>query len=129
MSAIELKPCPFCGSKPVMRERRGDERNGYNTSLELDCRCGASIQTETQNNGGLPTETVASAKRRLRDAWNSRAALTPPEDCVPASAVLATATRLRRLASAASPLGRKAYIKAAEDIEMTVSAARPEVMP
>lgn len=54
------------------------------------------------------------------------AALTPPEGYVPATAILATATRLRRLASAASPLGRKAYIKAAEDIEMTVSATRPE---
>lgn len=126
MSA-ELKPCPFCGSKPVMRERSGDERNGYNTSLELDCKCGASIETETQNNGGLPTETVASAKRRLTHSWNTRAALTPPEGYVPESAVLGVATRLRRLASAASPLGRKAYIKAAEDIELTVSAARPEV--
>ncbi len=58
-----------------------------------------------------------------------RAALTQTEDSVPVSAVLATATRLRRLASAASPLGRKAYIKAAEGIEMTVSAARPEVSP
>lgn len=58
-----------------------------------------------------------------------RAALTPPQGYVPAIAVLATATRLRRLASAASPLGRKAYIKAAEDIELTVSAARPEVIP
>lgn len=55
------------------------------------------------------------------------AALAPPEGYVPATAILATATRLRRLASAASPLGRKAYIKAAEDIEMTVRAARPEV--
>lgn len=55
------------------------------------------------------------------------AAFTPPEGYVPESAVLAVATRLRRLASAASPLGRKAYIKAAEDIELTVSAARPEV--
>lgn len=55
------------------------------------------------------------------------AALTPPEGYVPATAVLGTATRLRRLASAASPLGQKAYIKAAEEIEMTVSAARPEV--
>jgi len=55
------------------------------------------------------------------------AALTPPEGCVPANAVLVCATRLRRLASAASPPARKAYIKAAEDIEFTVSAARPEV--
>jgi len=55
------------------------------------------------------------------------AALAPPEGYVPERAVLATATRLRRLASAASPLARKAYINAAEDIEMTVSAARPEV--
>lgn len=78
----ELKPCPFCGSKPVMRERSGDERNGYNTSLELDCKCGASIETETQNNGGLPTETIASAKRRLTQSWNTRAALTPPEGYV-----------------------------------------------
>ncbi|HHA2912855.1 Lar family restriction alleviation protein [Stenotrophomonas maltophilia] len=73
MSEIELKACPFCGAKPVMRERSGDERNGYNTSLTVECRCGVSIDTETRNSGGLPTETVTAAKRRLRTAWNTRA--------------------------------------------------------
>lgn len=57
------------------------------------------------------------------------ASLTPPEGYVPEKPVLAAATQLRRLASAASPLARKAYIKAAETVEMAVSAARPEVSP
>lgn len=54
------------------------------------------------------------------------AALTPPDGCVPERSVLVAATRLRKLASAATPIARSAYIKAAELIEMTVVAARPE---
>ncbi len=54
-------------------------------------------------------------------------ALTPPEGCVPERSVLVAATHLRRLASAATPMARSAYIKAAEMVEMAVIAARPEV--
>lgn len=57
------------------------------------------------------------------------ASLTPPKGYVPEKPVLAAATQLRRLASAATPLARKAYIKAAETVEMAVSAARQEVSP
>lgn len=57
------------------------------------------------------------------------AALTPPEGCVPERSVLVAATRLRKLASAATPMARSAYVKAAELIELAVSAARPEVKP
>lgn len=83
MSEIELKACPFCGAKPVMRVRDGDERNGYNTNLTLDCLCGASIETETHNTGGLPTETPAAAKRRLRARWNTRAPQWQPIESAP----------------------------------------------
>ncbi|HDX0898508.1 TPA: hypothetical protein RNS99_000694 [Stenotrophomonas maltophilia] len=55
------------------------------------------------------------------------AALTPPEGYVPERSVLVAATRLRKLASAATPMARSAYIKAAEMVEMAVIAARPEV--
>lgn len=55
------------------------------------------------------------------------AALTPPEGYVPERSVLVAATRLRKLASAATPMARSAYVKAAELIELAVSAARPEV--
>lgn len=54
------------------------------------------------------------------------AALTPPEGHVPERSVLVAATRLRKLASAATPMARSAYIKAAELIEMAVVAARPD---
>ncbi len=57
------------------------------------------------------------------------AALTPPEGYVPERSVLVAATRLRKLASAATPMARPAYIKAAELIELAVIAARPEVKP
>lgn len=57
------------------------------------------------------------------------AALTPPEGFVPERGVLVAATRLRKLASAATPMARSAYIKAAEMVEMAVIAARPEVKP
>lgn len=53
-------------------------------------------------------------------------ALTPPDSHVPERSVLVAATRLRKLASAATPMARSAYIKAAELIEMAVAAARPE---
>ncbi len=55
------------------------------------------------------------------------AALSPPEGCVPERSVLVAATRLRKLASAATPMARSAYIKAAEMVEMAVIASRPEV--
>lgn len=57
------------------------------------------------------------------------AALTPPEGYVPERIVLVAATRLRKLASAAHPMARPVYIKAAEMVEMAVIAARPEVKP
>lgn len=57
------------------------------------------------------------------------AALTPSEGYVPERSVLVAATRLRKLASAATPMARPAYIKAAELIELAVIAARPEVKP
>lgn len=57
------------------------------------------------------------------------AALRPPEGYVPERSVLVAATRLRKLASAATPMARSAYIKAAEMVEMAVIAARPEVKP
>ncbi|WP_285311208.1 hypothetical protein [Stenotrophomonas maltophilia] len=55
------------------------------------------------------------------------AALTPPEGYVPERSILVAATHLRKLASAATPMARSAYIKAAEMVEMAVIAARPEV--
>lgn len=54
------------------------------------------------------------------------AALTPPDGYVLERSVLVAATRLRKLASAATPMARSAYIKAAELIEMAVVAARPD---
>ncbi|HEL3014822.1 TPA: hypothetical protein UN285_000611 [Stenotrophomonas maltophilia] len=54
------------------------------------------------------------------------AALTPPDGYVPERSVLVAATRLRKLASAATPMAHSAYIKAAELIEMAVVAARPD---
>lgn len=54
------------------------------------------------------------------------AALTPPDGYVPECSVLVAATRIRKLASAATPIARSAYIKAAELIEMAVVAARPD---
>ncbi|WP_422505939.1 hypothetical protein [Stenotrophomonas sp. GZD-301] len=93
---------------------------------EIETRARELLNAHMQNLPGAPwkTQPVQVYERALSAMID---ALTPPEGYVPATAVLGTATRLRRLASAASPLGRKAYIKAAEEIEMTVSAARPEV--
>ncbi|QGM07093.1 hypothetical protein [Stenotrophomonas maltophilia] len=53
------------------------------------------------------------------------AALTPPEGYVTERSVLVAATRIRKLASAATPMARTAYIKAAEMVEMAVIASRP----
>ncbi|HEL5400092.1 TPA: hypothetical protein ACOEQZ_001254 [Stenotrophomonas maltophilia] len=57
------------------------------------------------------------------------AALTPPKGYVPGRSVLVAATRLRKLASAATPIARSAYIKAAELVEMVAIASRPEGEP
>lgn len=62
----------------------------------------------------------------LTEIRRLRFAIVPHEGYVNASAVLCAATRLRSLA-ASYPMARTGYIKAAEEIEMTVSAARPEV--
>lgn len=61
------------------------------------------------------------------EARNRRIASVPAESYVHEKAVLVAATQIRRLASAASPVARYAYIKAAEAVEMAVSAARPAV--
>ncbi len=54
------------------------------------------------------------------------AALTPPEGFVPERPVLVAATRIRKMASAATPMARAAYIKSAEMVEMALIAARAE---
>ncbi|MEL3955430.1 hypothetical protein [Stenotrophomonas bentonitica] len=54
------------------------------------------------------------------------AALMPPVGYTPERSVLVAATRIRKLASAATPMARSAYIRAAEIVEMAVIAARPE---
>jgi len=54
------------------------------------------------------------------------AALTLPTGCIPERPVVVAATRIRRLASAAAPMARTAYIKAAEMVEMAVIAGRSE---
>lgn len=72
----ELKPCPFCGNNPTLRECNGGwiiecEHHGWN-----------------ENGEALRNETIAgdvdmcswgsteSAKAALIDAWNARAAVT-----------------------------------------------------
>lgn len=43
MSEIELKPCPFCGNKPIHEDRGGTYYYRYHIFCE---KCGASVPHE-----------------------------------------------------------------------------------
>ena len=67
MPSPTLKPCPFCGQKPLMRQiyseafARGELQNYYVACLNEKC----AVQPATQNNYRTKRQAVA--------AWNRRA--------------------------------------------------------
>jgi len=120
--ARELLACPFCGGDAAIRNWQDEELWSHAIVEWQKVHC-----TECECEGisscpGYEPDTV--------QAWNTRAALTPPEGYVPERAVLRVATGLREKASrSARPLERKTLIASAEALEKAVSAARPEVQP
>lgn len=100
-------------------------------NVEMVERARALLAAEYRKAGANPAACNLMAGRA---SWPNQmalnaiiAALTPPEGYIAERGVLVAATRLRKLASAAAPMARSAYIKAAEIVEMAVIAARPEV--
>lgn len=70
-------PCPFCGGEEITRrEDHGDERVGYNSTIEYRCNgCGAVVRTSTrQDSGGWISKDNADFEQRALSKWNSRAA-------------------------------------------------------
>ncbi|MDX5515850.1 Lar family restriction alleviation protein [Stenotrophomonas sp. RG-453] len=120
--ARELLACPFCGGDAAIRNWQDEEPWSHAIVEWQKVHC-----TECECEGisscpGYEPDTV--------QAWNTRAALTPPEGYVPERAMLRVATGLREKASrSARPLERKTLIASAEALEKAVSAARPEVQP
>lgn len=119
MSVIELKPCPFCGSKPRVQVEPASW--GYHDgSVQIECKCGASA--------GYMQD--ADKKRAAAEQWNTRASLTPPEGyvLVPVD-VQKDAERYRflRQYSVDSYLAGGTGDKLDQSIDAAMLAARPEV--
>lgn len=84
---VDLKPCPFCGGKPTVRNQHDDERFGYRETWEVRCsQCFASAPGSSYFPYG---EWVGSGKPNIiqdRDAqiqiaydnWNRRSECTTP---------------------------------------------------
>jgi len=68
-----LKPCPFCGGSPEVKQSSGDERDGYADHIAYVCKgCGCRRGAAGQQNpkGGYAiNDTVA---QRAIEAWNRR---------------------------------------------------------
>lgn len=68
MSEIELKPCPFCGSKAAQQN--------YVVEAVVHCTSCFAVIRRTH------APTVDTGIAASAEAWNARAALTPPEGYV-----------------------------------------------
>ena len=107
MSAIELLPCPFCGSRPIIREGKkghcqlhGDPYQGIKVSCpNSGCAAWAGLEAGDIYNGGID-----KAKDTAITAWNRRTDLSQASVAVAleAAAVLcdeASAYREKQLTS------------------------------
>lgn len=76
----DLKPCPFCGGKPLDPEvsSGSDERCGYNFNVVVECgSCGVTVTTASkQDKAGWCIESPQDAITRAVELWNRR---TQPE--------------------------------------------------
>ena len=75
-----LLPCPFCGGEARMGlTNNADERSGYNRTFSAYCVvCSATIaRTSTSGKTGWNNEPDDSIKRRIVEAWNTRALISP----------------------------------------------------
>jgi len=59
----ELKPCPFCGGKVVVRE--GNVQDGWIGHTAITCF--------DQKNPFCPSQWVELSKKKAIEAWNRRA--------------------------------------------------------
>jgi Lar family restriction alleviation protein len=68
--AREIKPCPFCGDQPDVRERAGMDKGTY--VCVISCMCGGYSALAHQYGVGLNPEY---ARVNALIAWNRRAPL------------------------------------------------------
>lgn len=82
----ELKDCPFCGGEahdPV-QSGGGDERNGYNFAVSIQCKsCGVKIVAESHQGGGGWCDDTGQAMESAISAWNSRTLATTVASAAP----------------------------------------------
>ena len=71
----QLKPCPFCGGKPIKEKARLDERFGYAETVTYRCvGCGCTRSARgDDSNGGYADNT--KVEKNALEAWNRRANL------------------------------------------------------
>lgn len=71
MSETKLKPCPFCGAKPLLcvRTIRGLTQD----MIKVYVRCqDCDIEKSATVSSGIVFEKVIAAKERVVEAWNRR---------------------------------------------------------
>jgi Lar family restriction alleviation protein len=70
---MKIKPCPFCGKTPIIKEHSGDY--GYHTpSVSISCaKCGIHFSERTEKwvqfKGHIK---VKDAKEKVIKRWNTR---------------------------------------------------------
>lgn len=77
----ELLACPFCGGEAAIGlTDRKDERSGYAATYSAYCKTCGGLKSCTSNTdkNGWNNESDDSIKRRVREAWNRRAASQAP---------------------------------------------------
>ena len=73
---IKLKPCPFCGSKAELNDRKiyeGVQEKYGKACVKVSCEnpdCAAAIIVYDRTNGPLPYEVMAE---KAAEKWNRRA--------------------------------------------------------
>lgn len=75
----KIKPCPFCGRQPSGPKNTGgdDERCGYNLTVSIVCKCGASIRRPSNKDKNGWCNDKGEAKAAVIEAWNTRKEPTP----------------------------------------------------
>lgn len=74
VSEVILKPCPFCGGKPVKQKEGLSEVYGYADRVSYTCKdCGCTRGAQGISGNGYADNSTVEA--RALERWNTRVAL------------------------------------------------------